>query len=321
MASRKTYPKAQELHIVWSRYSACFFSPQCSSSGSRIHTFTGRNNERSFSFIRILVFLIYTFAITFVATAAILQSGLDLSTLPSCRAAVYICLVFYVGSKVLVQLFLVERAHAVRYRLKRRLQDWMWLVSVAIIVLGFGTIAGVAFAYPFADIGDDFKCRIGVPRKVTVPLIIYDILINVALTAVFVVLLQPLLRFQEQQKAIGMHLADDDDKTQTKTSVPHIHDRLRSTESDIELTASTSQPISRIDAHPSVNSLKILVYKSLAGAVAIMLPTVINLGLLFRWKGQEQGWLCFTLCTLDVTWNVAVLHYLTVDHREDNVHL
>ena len=281
------------------------------------------------------MFLLYTFAIAFVATAAILQSGLDLSTLPSCRAAIYTCLVFYVGSKVLVQLFLVERAHAVRYRLKRRRQDWVWLVSVAIIVLGFGTIAGVAFAYPFAEIGDDFKCRIGVPTKVTVPLITYDILINVALTAVFVVLLRPLLQFQEQQKAIGMHFADDNDNIPTKSPVPQLSGRLPSTESDIELTASMSQATPRIDAHPSVNSLKILVYKSLAGAVAIMLPTVINLGLLFRWRGQEQGWLCFTLCTLDgkytflsplstifsdffvVTWSVAVLHYLTVDHRDD----
>lgn len=193
----------------------------------------------------------------------------------------------------------MERAHAVRYRLKRRRQDWVWLISVAIIVLGFGSIAGVAFAYPFAKIGDDQKCRIGVPTKVTVPLIMYDILINAALTAVFVVLLRPLLRFQEQQKSHGVHLADDHDKTQIKTQEPQLQNHLPSTESEIELTASTSQPTPRIDTHPSVHSLKTLVYKSLAGAVAIMLPTVINLGLLFRWKGQEQGWLCFTLCTLD----------------------
>jgi len=202
---------------------------------------------------------------------------------------------------VLVQLFLVERAHAVRYRLRRRRQDWVWLVSVAIIVLGFGTIAGVAFAYPFAEIGDDFKCRIGVPTKVTVPLIMYDILINVALTAVFVVLLRPLLRFQEQQKTPDIHLADGNDKKLVKihAHVPQLDNHPQSAESDSELTASNSQPVPRVDAHPSVNSLKILVYKSLAGAIAIALSTVINLGLLFRWRGQEEGWLCFTLCTLD----------------------
>jgi hypothetical protein len=209
-------------------------------------------------------------------------------------------LVFYVGSKVLVQLFLVERAHAVRYRLKRRRHDWVWLASVAIIVLGFGTIAGVAFAYPFADIGDDGKCRIGVPTKVTVPLITYDILINAALTAVFVVLLRPLLRFRAQQKAPVVPLAGEHNDRQSKTKDPELHIDLPSTDSDTELTASTSRSAPPADYHhPSVDTLKILVYKSVAGAVAIMLPTVINLGLLFRWKGQEQGWLCFTLCTLD----------------------
>lgn len=251
------------------------------------------------SFIRILVFLLYAFAIAFVATAAILQSGMDLSTIASCRAAVYICLVFYVGTKVLVQLFLVERAHAVRYRLKRRRQDWLWLISVAIIVLGFGSIAGVAFAYPITEIAEDRKCRIGVPTKVTIPLIVYDILINAALTGVFVVLLRPLLRFQEQQKSPEIYLADDHDKPQIKTQGPQLHTHLPSTESEIELTASTSHSTPRTDSQPSVNHLKVLVYKSLTGAVAITIPTVVNLGLLFRWKGQEQGWLCFTLCTLD----------------------
>jgi hypothetical protein len=199
----------------------------------------------------------------------------------------------------LVQLFLVERAHAVRYRLKRRRQDWIWLASVAIIILGFGSIAGVAFAFPIADIADDHKCKIGVPTKVTVPLITYDIMINTALTGVFVAMLRPLLRFQEQQKTPDIRLDTEHHKSRLETHEPQIHAHAPFTESEIELTASTSHPIPRPDLHPSVNSLKRLVYRSLTGAVAITVPTVINLGLLFRWKGHEQGWLCFTLCTLD----------------------
>jgi hypothetical protein len=184
----------------------------------------------------------------------------------------------------------------VRYRLKRRRQDWIWLASVAIIILGFGSIAGVAFAFPIAEIADDHRCRIGVPTKVTVPLITYDIMINTALTGVFVAMLRPLLRFQEQQKTPDIHL---DTEQRPEPQKLQIHAHGPSTESEIELTASTSHSITRPDAHPSVNSLKMLVYRSLTGAVAITVPTVINLGLLFRWKGHEQGWLCFTLCTLD----------------------
>jgi hypothetical protein len=135
-----------------------------------------------------------------------------------------------------------------------------------------------------------------VPTKVTVPLITYDIMINTALTGVFVAMLRPLLRFQEQQKTPDIHL---DIEQRPETQKLQIHAHAPSTESEIELTASTSHSIARPDTHPSVNSLKMLVYRSLTGAVAITVPTVINLGLLFRWKGHEQGWLCFTLCTLD----------------------
>jgi hypothetical protein len=202
----------------------------------------------------------------------------------------------------------------VRYRLKRRRHDWIWLASVAIIILGFGSIAGVAFAFPIADIVDDHKCRIGVPTKVTVPLITYDIMINAALTGVFVAMLRPLLRFQEQQKAPDIHLDTEHDNSRPETHKFQIHAHAPSTESEIELTASTSHSTPRSDTHPSVNSLKKLVYRSLTGAVAITVPTVINLGLLFRWKGHEQGWLCFTLCTLDGNPNIfsTLRTYLTL---------
>ena len=263
--------------------------------------FVERSHEQRLSFIRILVFLLYFFAITYVATAAILQSGLDLSTLASCRAAIYVCLVFYVGSKVLVQLFLVERAHAVRYRLKRRQQDWVWVASVAIIIVGFGGIAGLAFAYPIADIAEDNKCRIGVPTKVTLPLLVYDILINVALTGVFIALLRPLLAFQSFHKSLAKHQDDGHAKSHAMVSIAGQGGRVPSTDSSVELATSSVRTGQPHAGDPSVCSLRILIYKSLAGAVAMLIPTIINLGLLFRWKGQEQGWLCFTLCTLDGT--------------------
>jgi len=70
-------------------------------------------------------------------------------------------------------------------------------------------------------------------------------------------------------------------------------------------------------------------------AVAMTLRTVTNLDLLFRRKGQEQGWLCFALCTHDgeSTFLTALSAHLThlsdmerrrattspVDHREDDI--
>lgn len=291
------------------------------SQGSRIRTLADRSSLKSLSFIRVLIFTLHFFAIAFVASAAILESGLDLSTISSCRAAIYVCLVFYVGSKILVQMFLVERLHVIQHRLRRRRKDWVWIASIAIIVSGFGTIAIVAFLYPIAEItGVDSKCRIGVPVKVTIPLITYDIVVNVGLTAIFVLLLRPLLDFRRNTFAAVDHRPSEQDISGTpKSSAPRS-----STLSDVDAPvglrtelATVPVPTSiRSGNHASLRALKTLIYKSIGGAVAMLIPTVINLGLLFRWRGEEQGWLCFTLCTVDVTWSVAVVHLLTVDRRE-----
>ncbi|KAM0719354.1 hypothetical protein Q7P37_005259 [Cladosporium fusiforme] len=286
--------------------------------GSRIHNITDRSHEKPLTFIRIIVFMLYFAAISYVATAAILQSGLDLSTIGSCRAAVYVCLVFYCGSKVLVQLFLVERAHAVRYHLKRRRRDFIWVVSLAVIVLGFGSIAGIAFAYPIVELAPtDHRCRIGVPLKVTVPLIAYEVSINLALTGVFIALLRPLLMFRKSQQAPNIAIVGIE-SSQREASTIHEDISASPKESSIEVATSTLHAV-HTHSSPSAKSLRVLVYKSIAGAALMLLTTIINLGLLVRWKGHEEGWLCFTLCTLDATLSVAVVHYLTVDRRDEEV--
>ena len=73
--------------------------------------------------------MLYICAMTFVVTVALLDTGLTL-TLFTCTAAIYICLTFYVSCKILVQMFLVERAHAGRYMLKQRRDDWMWYALI-----------------------------------------------------------------------------------------------------------------------------------------------------------------------------------------------
>ena len=94
--------------------------------GSRAHTFWNRTRLRKIAFIRLLVFMLYICAIIFVITVQLMFTGLNLKTEHDCRAAIYICLVFYISCKILVQMFLIERAHAARYMLKQRRDDWMW---------------------------------------------------------------------------------------------------------------------------------------------------------------------------------------------------
>jgi len=166
----------------------------------------------------------------------------------------------------------------------------VWLTFVAIIVLGFGSIAGFAFAYPVASLTDDRKCRIGSPTKVTLPLLVYDILVNVGLTVVFVVLLQPLLAFRKHAwKIPDMQPLEVNDtgKDHVEDPRPQDRDQALSAQSSLELATVSGHSTLRTAKGPNVNSLKALVYKSLGGAVAMLIPTIVNLGLLFRWNGQE----------------------------------
>lgn len=102
-------------------------------------------------------------------------------------------LLYYNGNR---DIFLVERAHALRAPYLRRAHDWIWLARMIVVASGFGTITVFAFIYPLTDLSTtDGKCRIGLPLKVSIPLLSLDATINLALTGVFIYLLQPLLNF------------------------------------------------------------------------------------------------------------------------------
>ena len=193
----------------------------------------------------------------------------DLASATTCRAGIYLCLVFYVGGKVLLYVYLVERMASIQEEEERIKMPLFWL-GLAAVGLGFGTIAIVAFLFPVVDISPvDGRCRIGLPLKVTIPLLSYDIVLNFGLCGVF---------FRTCQKHTGT--------TRTRglwqrvfSDLPFVHPTL-------------------IASTPPLR-LEILAYRCLMGACAIVIPTTANLVILFRIHGREQGWLCFTICTID----------------------
>ena len=240
------------------------------------------NNLGRVNVLRGLVIIIYVLGLCFVISGIVLQIGVGLSSLQRCRAAIDICLVFYVGGKVIVYVFLAERAHALRATKYRRYQDWIWIISMIIINFGFGTIAVFAFLGPVVEISSiDGKCRIGLPFHVTLPLLIYDICINMGMTILFVVLIYPYVA-HDWRSYIPFWMV------RGRKSLQRIFKRKRS-----EHSASSEELVDRRTA------LEKLILKSLVASVAILVSTVTNLAILFSMSGREQGWLCFTICTTD----------------------
>lgn len=183
-------------------------------------------------------------------------------------------------------MFLIERAHALKAPYIRRIHDWTWLLGMFLVGTGFGATAVLAFLNPVAELsGVDGKCRIGLPLKVTIPLLIFDIVINLVLTGIFIHLITPLVRSKISQGSPGKWLP----------WIRKIFSRC---------TASSARPNSFVAGLSTFNGsihreIENLLTKSLVGAFLMLLPTIANLSLLFHMKGRELGWLCLTICTLD----------------------
>jgi len=274
--------------------------------GSRIQSlFT--TPRKPLSFIHILLLLLYFLSLAFVFSAALLESGLDLHDHTACSAAVYVCLVFYFASKGLIQLFLAERAHAVRARHPSRRKDPVWITCMGVIAVGFGTIMVFAFVYPVAEIGGDGVCRIGLPIRVTVPMLVYDVLVNAGLTGVFVWLLHPLRRRRSKSSKMLVRKKTDRNGLGQVLQIPMktlhgVKGRLGSVSSMPSSESIDGGDMSSLRAIPTRKQwswIDKLIWKSMICSVLVLLPTIANLGLLQHVRGKEQGWICLTFCTID----------------------
>jgi len=168
--------------------------------------------------------------------------------------------------------------------------------------------------YPLHELRNG-ACHIGIPAKVSIPLLTYDVCINIALTALFVHFLRPTLKFrltmfQENRQApepilpLPRHISRTVDITTTTENRNSF-----STDGKEPITSSFSMhtPATIVGwAHPATRfeernnqKMELLLKKSLFGSFLVLMPTVFNMILLLVVNGTEQSWLCSTLCSLD----------------------
>ena len=141
---------------------------------------------------------------------------------------------------------------------------------MAIIFFGFGTIAIFALVAPMVVISKspEHDCQIGLPEKALITLLTYDTVVNVGLTALYLVMASkncPRLSW-----ASGSRLV------------------LRA------LPCKASGPL------PSLaNVTEHFMAKSVLACFAIILATVGNLVALIVLRGHEEAWICLTVCSAD----------------------
>ena len=153
-----------------------------------------------------------------------------------------------------------------------------------IICAGFGSIAIVGYMSPIVELSPvDGKCRIGLPAKVSFPLLSFDIGVNFLLTGVFIFLLKPVLDYHgllSMPSFFGHRL--------TRVLQREARRQQEEEDNDSQLSAMNK-------------NIKTLLWKCLIGSTMVMLPTVGNMAQFYIMKGRELGWICLTICTLDGT--------------------
>lgn len=256
---------------------------------------------RKRNFTSMLVVVLFIFGLGFIICASVVQTGQGLRTHQLCYSAAMICLVFYTGNKLTMYvhcaasldqtdhcsyIFLLERARIVRAPFVPRLKDRVWLLGMLIICGGFGAIAIVGYLSPVVELSKlDGRCRIGLPPRVSFPLLCFDVAVNFLLTGLFLWLLRPVLDFHGALKMstwFGEKLTGK------------IKKSIRKREAELDTAHEGASLKSAMN-----KNIRILLWKCLIGSTLVMLPTVANMAQFYVMNSRELGWVCLTICTLD----------------------
>ncbi|TDZ66011.1 hypothetical protein CTRI78_v003326 [Colletotrichum trifolii] len=148
----------------------------------------------------LVVLLVYIDSYLFVFVTAVLQFALGVNTnIQICDGAILLCLVCYITTKVLIYLFLVEKAHIIRGTAKPRLKSKLYCFNSFGMLGVYAVIAILNFIFRITRI-DDGQCYIGMQKVSMIPLISFDAVVNIYLTILFLIPLKSLYSFKHFPK-------------------------------------------------------------------------------------------------------------------------
>lgn len=139
-------------------------------------------------FVQYLVFAIYADSFLFVFATGILQFGFGVGySVSVCESAILLCLACYVTTKILIYMFLVEKAFIIRSGSKRRrMTSKLYLFNSFGMIGVYCVVVVMNFIYRITRV-ENGQCIIGMRKEAMIPLISFDLLVNIYLTLVFLI--------------------------------------------------------------------------------------------------------------------------------------
>ncbi|KAF7321238.1 hypothetical protein HMN09_00212900 [Mycena chlorophos] len=143
---------------------------------------------------RLCTLLIFLDSYLFLFSTAVLVFGVGLQMNPTaCAAGIYLCVLFYTTSKILIYAFLTEKVYIVwdTNRNRPRLRSPVFLVCSITVGFYLAVIVILVIGRIETFRPGDGACVLGLKPTASIPLLTYDLYINVLLTTLF---LYPLFR-------------------------------------------------------------------------------------------------------------------------------
>ncbi|KAG0202686.1 hypothetical protein BGX28_004881 [Mortierella sp. GBA30] len=136
------------------------------------------------NYARGLVISLYlvSWMFTFVATHLVQTNNYNNV---SCTISIYSCIMLYAASKVIIYLFLIEKVYVVTAVGLTRKEFLLYKVNMCLMLPYLGIIA-LMIIYRVAEIDDGGQCRIGLLKPAALPLILYDMVLSIWLTLLFI---------------------------------------------------------------------------------------------------------------------------------------
>ncbi|KAJ7111791.1 hypothetical protein C8R44DRAFT_882844 [Mycena epipterygia] len=135
---------------------------------------------------RICILLVFLDSYLFLFSTGFLIFGVGLQTnATACAAGILLCVCFYTSSKILIYAFLTEKVYIVWDTGRSRLRSPVYLICMVTVCLYSAVILLVFIGRINEFRAGDGACVLGVRPTASLPLLSYDLYINVLLTALF----------------------------------------------------------------------------------------------------------------------------------------
>ncbi|KAM3419219.1 hypothetical protein BST61_g5160 [Cercospora zeina] len=147
-----------------------------------------------------LLLLIYIDSLLFIFVTVVLKD-IGLNTSPEvCDGSALLRLVGYMSTKVLISYFLVERSWIVRGCLQRRFESKLYLFNCFGMLLPYAIAVVLNFIWRIAFIDTKGNCIVGMEKRALMPLISFEVVVNVYLNILFII---PLRRMYSYRRGNG----------------------------------------------------------------------------------------------------------------------